>query len=94
MKYAIRELRNNANNYNTSKHLKDLAKDFFNAANFLEDKEFESFTYGFVYAELSEYKNRVLNGLNNWGSNYQEQKKRQEDKLKEINKAIEKLKTY
>ncbi len=94
MKTAIFELRQNAKNYDTSKHLKDLAKDFFNAANFLEGKEFEAFTYGFVYAELSEYKNRVLSGLNNWGEGYPEQKKRQENKLKDINEALEKLKTY
>jgi translation initiation factor 2B subunit (eIF-2B alpha/beta/delta family) len=94
MKYAIEQLRRNAANYNTSKHLKDLANDCKNASNYLEDKKFNHFTVGFMIAELSEIKAAIVSGLNGWGDNYPEQKKRQEKKLKEVTEAIEKLKNY
>ncbi len=93
MNYAIHLLRSSANNYKTSKHLKDLAKECNNCADYLEGKRnFSGFTLGFMVAELSELKQRILTGLNEWGNNYPEQKKRQENRLKEVEQAIKKLK--
>ena len=91
--YAVHLLRSSANNYKTSKHLQDLSKECNKCADFLEGKgKFEGFTLGFMVAELSELKARILSGLNGWGENYPDQKKRQENRLKQVEESIIKLK--
>ena len=93
MKYAIHLLRSNANNYKQSRHLQELSKEFNKCADYLQNEgEFEGFTLDCMVAELSELKARIVSGLNGWGKNYPEQKKRQENRLKEVEQAINKLK--
>lgn len=82
--YAIHNLTSSANNFNTSKHLKDLAQHYYNAVKYLKGEKYESFNKPIVLASLAELRQRIESGLSTWGNNYQEQKKRQQKRLLEV----------
>jgi hypothetical protein len=92
MKYAIKELTDKYNLFKSERNLKALAIEYKNGAKFLKGEEFNGFNVPTVQATLSELKSRIQDGLNSWGENYQEQKKRQEKRLQEVNEALIKLK--
>jgi hypothetical protein len=90
MNYAVHTLNKYFNICKSDKALTELAENFKNAANYLQGENIY-FPVNDPIRVLKELQDSIKTGLNSWGNNYQDQKKRQEKRLKEVSKAIEKI---